>query len=273
MTMILESVLGFNWRQYISAEYVPMHCFTAVCVIAGWALFAPFWSIFITFVQEVWRVVCLNGGMGSAFLTRYQAILKSPELNKLSGPAYAFALWGTMLTVPGEVLLEDEEKYGDYGVVHRAWWHAGKVTFYHYVPDLLLKTSASVGNYARANVGAAAFVWKRVCGAIAVVCWSLLLLLSLLVHIPLAFYDVLEYVCCGGVGVSVAVLMINALNYAFEWTQWGPFCSGVLLVLGLITHAWRQGNNSQQLQDISPATVLDKALESVRESAAKRSRE
>ncbi|OWZ02493.1 hypothetical protein PHMEG_00025933 [Phytophthora megakarya] len=100
--------------------------------------------------------------------------------------------------------------------------------------------------------------------------WMLLLLVS--VYRPMARYDVLEYLCCGGLGVVAMIGAFNMLNYLFQWTSYGVYASGVIIVVGVLTHAWRQGRPEGYLEEVALGAVLELALKSVRKDAKTRQR-
>jgi hypothetical protein len=57
-----------------------------------------------------------------------------------------------------------------------------------------------------------------------------------------------------------------------ELTEWGLHYSGGVVVVSLITHAWRQGSTVHILEGVAPAAVLENALRSVSTSSTARSR-
>ncbi|OWZ16122.1 hypothetical protein PHMEG_00010129 [Phytophthora megakarya] len=60
-----------------------------------------------------------------------------------------------------------------------------------------------------------------------------MLLLSLSLHVPMMLYDVLGYLCCGGISVAVTLGVFNLLNLLFEWCYYGMHFSIIVLVVGL----------------------------------------
>ncbi|KAG2994234.1 hypothetical protein PC121_g8908 [Phytophthora cactorum] len=136
--------------------------------------------------------------MLSTSLEMYQVALRSPRLQKLPGSTFAFASWGALISVLALALKKNKDMYGKYGRMMRAWWTAVSITFYDYLPGAATKTKASV---------------TRVC------------------------YDLLEFVCCGSVGVVVMLVTFNALNFVFDWTSCSPYASGVVATVGVLTHA------------------------------------
>ncbi|OWY96848.1 hypothetical protein PHMEG_00032778 [Phytophthora megakarya] len=92
------------------------------------------------------------------------------------------------------------------------------------------------------------------------------------VYGPMALYDVLEYLCCGGLGVVAMLAVLNMLNYLFHWTSYGVYASSVIIVVGVLTHAWRQGRPEGYLEEVAPGAVLELALKSVRKDAKTRQR-
>ncbi|KAK1941823.1 hypothetical protein P3T76_006887 [Phytophthora citrophthora] len=94
-------------------------------------------------MTQGWMVVSVNSSMVGDFVTRYQDVLRNPELNQLPGPSYVFALWNAFFAVPVQVLEEGEADYGQYGVMLRCWWAALLVTFGDYLPDLSMRSGYS----------------------------------------------------------------------------------------------------------------------------------
>ncbi|OWZ00205.1 hypothetical protein PHMEG_00028660 [Phytophthora megakarya] len=156
--------------------------------------------------------------------------------------------------------------------MHCAWWNAWRETLYEYLPHLISDTFHSVANYCRAWWEATDSTCKRVYSAMLAVWWFWMLILSASVYGPMALYDVLEYLCCGGLGVVAMLAVLNMLNYLFHWTPYGVYTSSVIIVVGVLTHAWRQGRPEGYLEEVAPGTVLELALKSVRKDAKTRQR-
>ncbi|KAE8980928.1 hypothetical protein PR001_g24154, partial [Phytophthora rubi] len=208
------------------------------------------------------------------FLTRYQEVLRDPGVRSLRGPAYALALWGALLTVPCQVLEEKEDEYGPYGRALRAWWIALRVTYYDYLPDLSVDTGRSVARYCRASFGACLASCTRTYAVIQSVCWLLLLVLSLAVHLPLICYDLLEFGLCGVVGVVVLLLALNFVNLYFRWATWGMEASAAVYLVGVVAHLCRIGDVEGKVKQTTPRAVMENALSSMRTcSSARRRRE
>ncbi|OWZ11415.1 hypothetical protein PHMEG_00015566 [Phytophthora megakarya] len=100
--------------------------------------------------------------------------------------------------------------------------------------------------------------------------WFWMLLLSASVYGPMALYDVLEYLCCGGLGLVAMLGAFNMLNCPFQWTSYGVYASGVIIGVGMLTHAWCQGRPEGYLEEVAPGAVLELALRSVRKDAKTR---
>ncbi|KAE9013793.1 hypothetical protein PR003_g7086 [Phytophthora rubi] len=192
----------------------------------------------------------------------------------LRGPAYALALWGALLTVPGQVLEDKEDEYGPYGQALRAWWIALRVTYYDYLSDLSVDTGRSVARYCRASFGACLASCTRTHAVIQFVCWLLLLVLSLAVHLPLICYDLLEFGLCGVVGVVVLLLALNFVNLYFRWATWGMEVSAAVCLVGVVAHLCRIGDVEGKVKQTTPRAVMKNALSSMRTcSSARRRRE
>ncbi|KAE8980461.1 hypothetical protein PF010_g18027 [Phytophthora fragariae] len=71
------------------------------------------------------------------------------------------------------------------------------------------------------------------------VCWLLLLVLSLAVHIPLACYDLLEFSLCGVVGVVVLLLALNSVNFYIRWVARGMEASAAVCLVGVVAYLCR----------------------------------
>ncbi|KAE9076731.1 hypothetical protein PF010_g23786 [Phytophthora fragariae] len=216
----------------------------------------------------------MNFSMFGDFLTRYQEVLRDPGGRSLRGPAYALALWGALLTVPGQVLEDKEDEDGPYGRTLRAWWVALRVTYYDYLPDLSMDTGRSVARYCRASFGACLASCKRTYAVIQFVCRLLLLVLSLAVYLPLACYDLLEFGLCGVVGVVILLLTLNSVNLYFRWVGWGMEVSAAICLVGVVAHICRIGDVEGRVQQTTPRAVMENALNSMRTcSSARRRRE
>ncbi|OWZ07315.1 hypothetical protein PHMEG_00020311 [Phytophthora megakarya] len=148
-----------------------------------------------------------------------------------------------------------------------AWWNVWRTALYEYLPDLGTNTCHSVGNYGRASWEATGAVYKRVEAFVCGLCWFLVLLLSLILDVPMALYDVLEYLCCGSVGVFVIISVVNLLNFVFQWLTWCSYASYGIAIVGVLTHVWRRGEADGQLDRVAPRAVLSNAFESVRRDA------
>ncbi|KAG3145916.1 hypothetical protein PI126_g13543 [Phytophthora idaei] len=208
--------------------------------------------------------------MWAAFLSRYQEVLQEGELRQMCGPTYAFALWNVVFAVPVRVLDSRAEDFGRYGEMARTWWFALHATLCVYVPDLLIRTSASTAKYYDASLDATAATWARFCEGVRLVLWGLYLTVALGIHTPMAAYDLLEFVLQGGFGVAVVMLVLNLLNSYLEWTEYGLGISGCVFVIGLGTHVWRLGDLDGRLEKLSPGSVLTDARASVKSSAKAR---
>ncbi|KAE8997139.1 hypothetical protein PR001_g19661 [Phytophthora rubi] len=204
-------------HEYARTELLPAY----VCAVAVWIISTPFRRIAGAFLLQVWRVLRLNGGMWFEIASRYQEELQNREFRQLRGPAYAYALWSALFTVPVQVLRDGEVEYGRYGRMHRSWWLAGQVTLGEYGPELLVRTVRSLGRYGRASGEACLLTGRRMFAVMHGVGWLLLLLLSLAIHIQMALYDLMEFSLCGTVGVVALVAALNALNYLLKWTAFG----------------------------------------------------
>ncbi|KAG3059295.1 hypothetical protein PI124_g23136 [Phytophthora idaei] len=79
----------------------------------------------------------------------------------------------------------------------------------------------------------------------------------------MACYDLLEFVCCGSVGVVGILVAFNALNFVFDWTTWSPYASGGVVTVGVLTPAWHQGAADGEWNETEPRAVLEYALASV----------
>jgi len=120
---------------------------------------------------------------------------------------------GDMLSVPGLALKDEKEKYGKYGEVLRSWWKTYRITFYEYLPELAQNTYGSSKKYVAASWDACITIGTRVGEVVMGLGWVVLLLISLAIHVPMAAYDLLEFFCCGGVGLACVLVAVNALNY------------------------------------------------------------
>ncbi|OWZ05221.1 hypothetical protein PHMEG_00022731 [Phytophthora megakarya] len=237
-----------------------MHLFTALCVIGGWTTTTPYRAVAWTFVCEVWRVLCLNCSMAAEIVAKYQEVVQDQTIQQIRGWAYVGALGGAALSVPTLVLSANEERYGRYGRMHCARWNAWRETLYEYLPDLIADTWCSAKLYCCAWKEATGATLRRVYAALRATGWFGMLLLSLFLHVPMMLYDVLEYLCCGGMGVAVTLGVLNLLNLLFEWCCYGMHFSIGVLVVGVLTHAWRHGSVEGQLEGTASRMVLRNAL-------------
>ncbi|OWY94817.1 hypothetical protein PHMEG_00035345 [Phytophthora megakarya] len=72
------------------------------------------------------------------------------------------------------------------------------------------------------------------------VCWFVILLLSNVVYLPMGTYDLLAYVCCGNLGISVVVVVLSVfatLNWRFQWWSYGVYVSCEVLIVGVLKQA------------------------------------
>ncbi|KAE9357944.1 hypothetical protein PR003_g1551 [Phytophthora rubi] len=141
----------------------------------------------------------MNLSLFDACFRQYQVVLANDEVNQLRGA--------------------HEERYGEYGRALRKWWYATYATFYAYVPDLVLSTAHSTARYPRASKEAGASSGRRTAEVFRVGFLVALLCLSLLIHILLAAYNLLELILLGKVGVALFLLAFNCANYYLEWTR------------------------------------------------------
>ncbi|OWY96728.1 LOW QUALITY PROTEIN: hypothetical protein PHMEG_00032934 [Phytophthora megakarya] len=74
-----------------------------------------------------------------------------------------------------------------------------------YLPDLIVDTWCSVKLYGCACKEATGATLRRVYAALRATGWIGMLLLSLSLHVPMMSYDVLEYLCSGGMDVAVTL--------------------------------------------------------------------
>ncbi|OWY99910.1 hypothetical protein PHMEG_00029009 [Phytophthora megakarya] len=186
----MEYLWGFDWERYADSSSWPMHCFTAVCVVGGWTMTTPYRAILWTFTCEVWRVFRLNTGMAAGVPVKVPA-------------------------TPTLVLTTEEQRYGRYGRMHRAWWNAWREALYEYLPDLIADTYCSMKNYYSASWDATKATAERAYAAGHALCWFVLLL-SITLHEPVVVYDVLEYVCCTSLGLMVMLSAVNVMYWLFQ---------------------------------------------------------
>ncbi|KAF1782388.1 hypothetical protein GQ600_18379 [Phytophthora cactorum] len=76
------------------------------------------------------------------------------------------------------------EDFWRYGEMARTWWFALHATLCVYVPDLLIRTSASTAKNYDAILDATAATWARFCEGVRLVLWGLYLTVALRIHIP-----------------------------------------------------------------------------------------
>ncbi|KAE9023206.1 hypothetical protein PR002_g11764 [Phytophthora rubi] len=240
MSVLLETVA--RWlRTYATPELLPAYCCTGVCCVLAWVISTPLRNVGWTFAGEVWRVASLNGTLWNDCLLQFNCVLLFDEVRQLRGVAYAHALWGAVFAVPMQVLADNEQRYGDYGRMLRKWWAAAYETYYAYLPDLGLKTACSLRNYVLATKDAAISSRRRAGEALRIVLLILKFLLALAFFAPMAVYELVEFVLLGEAGVVLALLMMNLINYYFEWTTLGAAASVVFVTIGVVTHIWRDG--------------------------------
>ncbi|KAG6942998.1 hypothetical protein JG688_00017828 [Phytophthora aleatoria] len=203
-------------NKYITWELLPAYLVAGAVCIGAWVLTTPFRDVVWVYLVEVLRVICLHGSMWAVFLSRYQEVHQEGALRQM------------------RVRVRDSrtEDFGCYGEMARTWWFALHATLYVYMPDLLIRTSASTAKNYDAFLDATAAT----------------------IHIPMAAYDLLEFVLQGGLGVAVVVLVLNLLNVYLEWTEYG------LLIVDL----------DGRLEMLSPGSVLTDTRSSVKSSATAR---
>ncbi|KAE8975222.1 hypothetical protein PF011_g24564 [Phytophthora fragariae] len=209
----------------------------------------------------------MNLSLFDACLRQYQAVLANDEVNQLRGVQYVYALWGALFAVPVSVLTESEDRYSEYGRALRKWWDAAYATFYAYLPDLALSTAHSTAKYARASKEASVSSGKRTAEVFRVGFLVALLCVSLLIHLPLAAYNLLELLLLGKVGVALALLSFNCANYYLEWARWGLPASVIMVAVGLTSCIWRMGEADGPLKELTPSALLLQALEGMRTRA------
>ncbi|KAE8956610.1 hypothetical protein PR002_g31424 [Phytophthora rubi] len=176
----------------------------------------------------------------------------------------------TVSGLPVSVLAESEDRYGEYGRALRKWWDGPFATFYVYLPDLALSAAHSTAKYARASKEAGASSGKRTAEVFRVGFLVALLCVSLLIHLPLAAYNLLELLLLGKVGVALALLSFNCANYYLEWTRWGLPASVIVVAVGLTSCIWRMGEADGPLKEQTPSALLLQALEGMRTRAEQR---
>ncbi|KAE9316120.1 hypothetical protein PF008_g19087 [Phytophthora fragariae] len=271
MSVLLETVA--RWlRTYATPELFPAYCCAGIGCVLTWVISTPLRNVGWTFAGEVWRVASLNGTLWNDCLLQYNSVLLNDEVRQLHGVAYAYALWGAVFAVPMQVLADNEQRYGDYGRMLRKWWVAAYETCYAYLPDLGLKTACSIKNYALATKDAAASCRRRAGEVLRIVLLIVKFLLALTFFTPMAVYEFVEFVLLGEAGVALALLMMNLVNYYFEWTTLGVAASVVFVTIGVVTHIWRGGKVRSDRERLSPTTIIVEGLREVRDRAADRSR-
>ncbi|KAK1939005.1 hypothetical protein P3T76_009080 [Phytophthora citrophthora] len=219
-------------EHYIRLELLPVY----LTIMVLWALTSSVRGVVGSLVTQAWMVVSVNSSLVVNFVTRYQDVLRDPELNQLAGPSYAFALWNAFIAVPVQVIEEGEAEYGQYGVMLRSWWTALLVTCGDYLPDLSMRSGYSYLAYSRASWEAWTTVCQRVVAIVKGFCWFVLLVLSLVIHVPMMLFDLLEFVALGTTGLAAVLVMTNSLNQMFEWTRWLTTATGVIVAVGNMTH-------------------------------------
>ncbi|KAE9284265.1 hypothetical protein PR003_g26895, partial [Phytophthora rubi] len=241
MSVLLETIA--RWLQtYATPELLPAYCCAGVCCVLTWVISTPLRNVGWTFAGEVWRVASLNGTLWNDCLLQYNSVLLNDEVRQLRRVAYAYALWGAVFAVPMQVLADNEQRYGDYGRMLRKWWVAA------------YKNRRRAGEVLR------------------IVLLILKFLLVLTFFTPMAVYEFVEFVLLGEAGVALALLMMNLINYYFEWTTLGVAASVVYVTIGVVTHIWRGGKGKTDRERLSPTTIIVEGLKEVRERAADRSR-
>jgi hypothetical protein len=219
---------------------------------------------------EVWRVLRLNGSLWSACLSQYQAILRDDEIRELRGAAYLYSLWGAIFAVPVQVLTVDAVYYGAYGRALLKWWEAAHLTFFEYLPNLALGTARSIAKYARVTRNAAVSCGRRAGDFVRVVILAVECSLSLVFFLPLAAYDVLEFLLQGEIGIAVTLLALNVANLYFEWTRYGVPGTVIAVTIALMTHIWRGCSGRTELGEMTPAAIVVKGLREVRARTVER---
>ncbi|POM74057.1 Hypothetical protein PHPALM_9036, partial [Phytophthora palmivora] len=242
---------NYVWTEYARFELLPVY----IGAVIAWIVTTPLRDVVWTFFTEVWRVTRLNGGMWLDYTSRYQEVLRNPSLRQLHGLAYGYALWSTFFAVPV-----------------KSWWLAFQVTFGEYGPDLVLETCASVERYCVAWKEGCANAWRRVYGGVQGLCWAAIVTLSMIIHVPMLLFDVLEFVLCGAKGVVVALVVLNASSYYWGWTIQGLLIMQIMGVIGLATHGWHHGDRDGRLRKIAPRGIIEDAFDSAQRNASERYR-
>ncbi|ETP00226.1 hypothetical protein F441_22354 [Phytophthora nicotianae CJ01A1] len=199
-------------------------------------------------------------------------MITNEELRGLDGPTYAYALWNGLFAVHELVLRDRQEEYGRYAYVLRSWWTAYRVTYGEYLPCLTVLTFRSVGRYVCACGEAIAAMWSRCYEFGEGGFWIAVILVSLSLFLPMALYDALEYVSCGPVGLFLLLLLFNALNLAFSWTDSYVIISLTIVGIGLFSHGWHLCAESTVMRRVTPVALVTNALDSVQRNAALRVR-
>ncbi|KAE8989945.1 hypothetical protein PR003_g21888 [Phytophthora rubi] len=140
----------------------------------------------------------------------YQVVLANDEVNQLCGAQYVYALWGALFAAPMSVLAGSEERYDGYGRTLKKWSDAAYATFYAYLPELVLSTAHSTVRYAYASKEAGASSGRRTAEVFRVGFRAAHQYLSVLIHLPVDIYNLLELILQGKVGV-VWPYMISTL--------------------------------------------------------------
>jgi len=78
----------------------------------------------------------------------------------------------------------------------------------------------------------------------------------------MALFDLLEFITLGTAGLTVALVVVNALNLLLNWASWLIAATGSIVVIGVLTHGWRFSSESGHLKRAAPR--MAKALKSVR---------
>ncbi|OWZ17677.1 hypothetical protein PHMEG_0008345 [Phytophthora megakarya] len=118
--------------------------------------------------------------------------------------------------------------------------------------------------YLKATFDACATVWHRIVAVVKGLCWFSLLCLSLTVHVPIAVFDLLEFVTLGSTGLAIVLMVANLLSYLAGGVNWVTYSTGVILAAGVVTHGWRFGDERGRLQNTASGAVVSCALHSVR---------
>ncbi|KAG6612669.1 uncharacterized protein IUM83_03310 [Phytophthora cinnamomi] len=259
-------------ERYAPVELLPAYCGDGICCVFAWVISTPLRNVGWAFGAQVWRVACLNGSLWNACLCQYNAVLLNREVRELRGAAYVYTIWGALFAVPVRVLEDEEEHYGVYGRTLHKWWFAAYSTFYAYLPDLGLSTALSVACYAKATHAAAAQSRGRAFEGLHVAWLVTKFVLSLAFFAPMAAFDLLESALLGAVGVTIALITLNAANYVLDWTPYGPPATVRIVTAGVVTHIWRSFDDQKDTDEFSPTGIIIRGLKDMRARAAERER-